>query len=173
MRGTVEGTLGFVHTPEAVELIRAAGTGRRHTQEAKARMSKARKAGPKRTLSEAHKAAIRAGSLSWAGTPENRTRVSRQKAGRFVKDETKMRQSAALTGRVLSDATKAKLRAASLGKKQSIETITRKVAAFKATVAKKRAAQSHSSALALEVASAAPPLHAPPSLATRERQSSG
>ena len=118
VRGTVEGTLGFVHTPEAVEKIRAAGTGRKHTTEAKAKMSAARKAGPKRTLSEAHKAAIRAGSKRWASTPENRAKISREKAGRVVSEETKRRQSIALTGKKLSDATKAKLRLANLGKKR-------------------------------------------------------
>jgi group I intron endonuclease len=118
VRGTVEGTLGFRHTPEAVARIRAAATGRKHTPEAKAKMSAIRKSGPKRTLSEAHKAAIGAASKRWAGTPENRAKISREKAGRIVSEETKRRQSIALKGRIISDATKAKLRLANLGKKR-------------------------------------------------------
>jgi group I intron endonuclease len=92
--------------------IRIAATGRRHTEETKAKLSALQAGTVRGPYSEEHRAAIRAGH-----TPEGLERSRLAALGRVPSEATRQKMSESHAGHEVSDTTRQKLREIQTGKK--------------------------------------------------------
>ncbi len=150
-------------TPENREKLRLANLGRKHSEETKAKRSLALTG---RVVTAETRAKISASNTGLKRSEEVRVRIKIARAKQVFTEGHRAAQSARLKGhapspqciaasiaaskvRVLSDETRQKMRLAKLGKPQSEEAKLNRLVAFRAAIARRRAAQALAKPLAL------------------------
>lgn len=134
-----EGTIGFKHSPEAIEKIKKAGTGRRHTEESKLKMrnsclgrpnppeavakaNKTKSLNPYK-LTEEHKAKLLECVKNRIWTEEQRKKLSVAMTGKKMPEEHKKRLTELSRNRMHSQESRDKRRQKLLGRKLTVEQL--------------------------------------------------